>query len=129
MDRKERCAVNKVWLYHRESTKEGAERADQHFEELRKAAEKNGYEVVGQSFDQDVWQNMSREGLLVAKAAVKDKKADSILVVGYRVIASTGKAILELTQDLGGAASLLVAEGDTVYSLDSAKLQLLSFLE
>lgn len=106
--------MKKVWLYHRESTKEAAERAVLCFEQLRKFAEKKGYEVVGQSFDHSGWRDTERRSLRVAEEAVKSKKADAILVINFRVLGRDIQTILEIYQNIGRPGSLLSTEGEEV---------------
>lgn len=106
--------MKKVWLYHRESTKEAAERAVLSFEQLRKFAEKKGYEVVGQSFDHSGWPDTERRSLRVAEEAVKSKKADAILVINFRVLGRDEQTILKIYQDIGWPNSLLSTEGEEV---------------
>lgn len=114
--------MKKVWLYHRESTKEAAERAKLCFEKLRKFAEKNDYEVVGQSFDHCSWRDTERRSLLVAEEAVKNREADAILVINFRVLGRDIQTILEIYQSIGRPESLLSTEGEEVSLLAIAGL-------
>lgn len=114
--------MKKVWLYHRESNEEAAERAELHFEKLRKFAEKNGYEVVGQSFDHCGWRDTERNGLLVAEEAVKNKEADAILVINFRILGRDIQTILEINRSIGRPGSLLSTEGENVSLLAVAGL-------
>lgn len=87
----------KVWLYHRESTRIGAEQKERHFQELREYAQQHGHEVVGQSFDLAPWTDIDRSGLVEAVKAIRNRVAEAIMVIGPSVLARDATTMLAIT--------------------------------
>lgn len=98
--------MKRVWLYDRESTPVGAEKAEEHMATLRKYAEEQGYQVVGQSFDCCEWTSLDRVGLNEAIRAIKEKAADAIVVRKLNRIARNEALTVSFAEILGSTDAL-----------------------
>lgn len=109
--------MKKIWLYRRESTQVGAELVQERFAKLKEFADKNGYEVVGQSFDLSGWRDIQRPGLRKAMEAVESNEADAILVTNFRTLGRDAQTIHKIFADIGRPDSLVSTEGEEKFIL------------